>query len=239
MLEILWCSKSYDCTKITMINEMPCGYGTIRTTGVRIRHQVSRWACAEVSAAFKVSNIPAQRSQQLPNLSILIVQSCSIQNAPPSLQVLWAARENALADSVSTLPRSMVGWEHLEVVRSTDEGYRSVWDVCVWYLLWITLSWCRRRSTTSGTTTGGEYTWTHYGWQWERRWARKGEDADRCGALSCFPSLIATTQGRTSWWTLKLGSFLPDEIKVRSGLMTQGSGLRSGIGGNWVISFLF
>jgi len=29
-------------TKTNMINEMPCGYGTLRTIGVRIRHQVSR-----------------------------------------------------------------------------------------------------------------------------------------------------------------------------------------------------
>jgi len=45
---------------------------------VRIRHQVSRRACAEVSAALEVSRRPAQRSQQLQNLNILIVKSCSI-----------------------------------------------------------------------------------------------------------------------------------------------------------------
>ena len=38
-------------TKTNMIDEMPCGYGTLRTTAVRIRHQVSRRACAEVSPA--------------------------------------------------------------------------------------------------------------------------------------------------------------------------------------------
>jgi hypothetical protein len=40
-------------TKTNMIDEMPCGYGTLRTTGVRIRHQVSRRP-AQVSAAPKV-----------------------------------------------------------------------------------------------------------------------------------------------------------------------------------------
>jgi hypothetical protein len=60
-------------TKTIMIDEMPCGYGTLRTTGVRIGHQVSRRACAEVSAALEVSRRPAQSSQQLQNLTILIV----------------------------------------------------------------------------------------------------------------------------------------------------------------------
>jgi hypothetical protein len=74
-------------TKTIMFDEMPCGYGTLRTTGVRIQHQVfrracaevsaardvSHRACAEVSAAFEVSCRPAQRSEQLQNLTILIV----------------------------------------------------------------------------------------------------------------------------------------------------------------------
>jgi len=118
-------------TKTNMIDEMPCGYGTRRTTGVRIQHQVSRRACA---AALEVSRRPAQRSQPLQNLTILIVKSRSILNAPPSLQVLSEAHENALAESESTLRSSRGGWEHLEVLRSTGEGYRSVWEVCVWLL---------------------------------------------------------------------------------------------------------
>ena len=74
-------------TKTIMIDEMPCCYGTLRTTGVRIWHQVSRRACAEVptalevscracaevSAALEVFRRPGQRSQQLQNLTILIV----------------------------------------------------------------------------------------------------------------------------------------------------------------------
>jgi len=99
-------------TKINMIKEMPCGYGTLRSTGVRIQHQVS--------------HRPAQRSLQLQHLTILIVKFCSILNAPPSLQVLSGARKNALALSESILQSSREGWEHLEVRRSTDEGYRKV-----------------------------------------------------------------------------------------------------------------
>ena len=60
-------------TMTNMIDEMPCGYGTLGTTGVRIWHQVSRRACAQVSAALEVFCRPAQRSQQLQNLTILIL----------------------------------------------------------------------------------------------------------------------------------------------------------------------
>jgi len=42
-------------TMTNMIDEMPCGYGTLGTTGVRIWHQVSRRACAQVSAALEVT----------------------------------------------------------------------------------------------------------------------------------------------------------------------------------------
>jgi len=139
---ILWCSESCDCTKTNMIDEMPCGYGTLRTTGVRIWHQVSRRACAEVSAALEVSHRPSQTSQQLQNLTILIVKSRSIPNAPPSLQVLPGASENALAESDSTLQRSRGSWKHLEVHRGTGEGYWSVWEVCVWLPDQITFCWC-------------------------------------------------------------------------------------------------
>jgi hypothetical protein len=56
-----------------MIHEMPCGYGTLGTTGVRIWHPVSRRAWAEVLAALEVSHRPVQWSQQLQNLTFLIL----------------------------------------------------------------------------------------------------------------------------------------------------------------------
>ena len=34
------------------------------------------------------------------------------------------------------------GWEHLEVLRSTREGYGSVWEVCVWLPDEIAFGWC-------------------------------------------------------------------------------------------------
>jgi len=105
-----------------MINQMPCSCGTLRTTAVRIWHQVSHRACAEVLAALEVSRRPAQRSQQLQNLTILIVKSRCILNASPLLQVLSGAPANAPAESESTLQSSRGGWEHMEVFRSTGEG---------------------------------------------------------------------------------------------------------------------
>ena len=45
---------------------------------------------------------------QLQHLTILIVNSCSILNAPPSLQVLSGARENALAQFESILQSSCI-----------------------------------------------------------------------------------------------------------------------------------
>jgi hypothetical protein len=98
-----------------MIDEIPCVYGTLRTSGVRIRHQVF---CE-----------PTQRSQQRQNFTILIVRSCTILNAPRSLQVHSGECENALAKSERTLHSSRGGCEHLDVLRSTEEGYRSVWEV--------------------------------------------------------------------------------------------------------------
>jgi hypothetical protein len=80
-------AKLVTVTKTNMINEIPCDYGTLRTTGGGIWHQVTHSACAEVSAApeiscracamvtaaVEVSCRPAQRSQQFNNLTILIV----------------------------------------------------------------------------------------------------------------------------------------------------------------------
>jgi hypothetical protein len=57
-------------TKTNMINEVCCGCGTLRTTFVRIWHQVSCRACAAVSAALKVPCISTPRIQQLQNLTL-------------------------------------------------------------------------------------------------------------------------------------------------------------------------
>jgi hypothetical protein len=120
--------------KMNMINEIPCSCGTPRTTPVRIWHQVSHRACAEVSAALKCCHKPAQRSQRPQHLTIAIFKFQCILNALPSLQVLSGAPENAIAESESTLRSSKGAWVYLEVFRSNPEGYWSVWEVCMWLL---------------------------------------------------------------------------------------------------------
>jgi hypothetical protein len=99
-------------TKTNMINKMLCSCGTLRTTAVRIWHQVFRRACAEVSAA--------------PKFDCLNSQCCSILNAPPILQVLSGAPENALAETKSTVQSARVAGEHLTLLSRTADGYRSV-----------------------------------------------------------------------------------------------------------------
>jgi hypothetical protein len=115
-------------TKTNIIDEISCGYGTLRTPGVRIWHQVSLRGCAEVSAALEVSRRPGLRSQQLLNMSILFGKSSTIQNVPPPVQVLSGAPENALAASECTL-QSCRGagsnWKYLEgLVRATGASGR-------------------------------------------------------------------------------------------------------------------
>jgi hypothetical protein len=68
-----------------------------------------------------------RRSQLLQILTILQVNSCSMLNAPPSLQVRLGAPENALAESDHTLLSSRGTLNHLEVLRRTGEVDRSVW----------------------------------------------------------------------------------------------------------------
>ena len=58
--------------------------------------------------------------------------------------MLSGAPENALAESEGTLLSSRGAWEHLGLLRSTGEGYRSVWEVCVWLPDWFTFRWCCR-----------------------------------------------------------------------------------------------
>jgi hypothetical protein len=49
-------------TKTNMIDEMPCGYETLRSSGVRILHQVSCRPAAEVSGASKFDYPNSQMS---------------------------------------------------------------------------------------------------------------------------------------------------------------------------------
>ena len=86
-------------TKTITMDEMRFAYPALRSTALRIRHQVSHRA--------------APGSQLLQYWPILIVKSRSVLNAPLSLQVLPEAPGNALAESESTLQSSRGAWEHL------------------------------------------------------------------------------------------------------------------------------
>ena len=144
MHAIVWGSESCDCNKddydrrhaMCLCNhEIYCFENTAQSLLL---------SCAVVSAALEVSHTPAQRSHLLHNLTILIVMSGSFLNAPPKLEVLSGAPENALAESESTLQCSRGVCEHLEVLGSAGEGYRSVWDVCVRLPDWFTFCWLSR-----------------------------------------------------------------------------------------------
>jgi len=56
-------------TKMNIIDEMPYGCGTLKTTGVRTWHEVSCRACEEVLAALEVCCGPVPKSQQLSKAS--------------------------------------------------------------------------------------------------------------------------------------------------------------------------
>jgi len=137
-----WCSESCDCNKdqydrwnaLWLLNpknnwceNMSPSLPQSLCRGLSSSRSLPQ-TCAEVSAAqkFDYSNS----------------QSRSILNAPPSLQVVSGARENALAESESILQSSRVAFEHLKVLGNTGEGYRSVLEVCVWLPNRITFCWC-------------------------------------------------------------------------------------------------
>jgi hypothetical protein len=64
-------------------------------------------------------------------MTIIIIKSRSILNAPPSLRVLPVALANALAESESNLQSSRGAQEHFELLISTGERSESVWEACV------------------------------------------------------------------------------------------------------------
>jgi hypothetical protein len=130
-------------TKRNMIDQMACGYRTIRTAVVRIWHQFSGRA--------------ASRSQVLQNLTVLHLNCCSILHAPPSLQVILGAPENALAESENYLHSSRGAWEHLEVDESTGEVEWNVWEVCMCLPDWCTLCWWSKWTVTSITPSKAEF----------------------------------------------------------------------------------
>jgi len=99
-------------------------------------------SCAAVSAALEVSRRAVQWSQLLSKSPADLRRGLRSSKIWLFYKSNLGAPENALAESVSTLPSSRGVWEHLEVLRSTDEGARSVWKDCVLLLDRFTFCWC-------------------------------------------------------------------------------------------------
>ena len=212
---------------------MSCGYATLWTTGVRIWNQVSRRACSVVSTAFEISLRPAHRSQQLQHLTILVVKFRSISNAPPSLQVVSGARENALAESESTLQSSRGCWEHLEVLRST-------WRKPPEYLGGL-----RKASGPNNTLLMGVSAWGA-SWGISCMWKVLPPSLQcRTGDLVCWPTLcsllgrlqviwppgsppsrLPPIRGRLRWRGLLLALSLPPTLSVERCVSQRESAIR-------------
>jgi len=136
-------------TNANMIRTMAFGYGTLKTTAVRMPHQVwsPKNSCTEVSAALevsaplKVSHQLVQRSQQHQYLTLLYVKYPSLLNATLYLLELSESCENAPVASESMLLSSRGARESLQVHRRTSEVDWSVWNICIWPLDIFTLCW--------------------------------------------------------------------------------------------------
>jgi hypothetical protein len=119
-------------TKMNMINQMPCTYGTLIATAVRIRHRVSHRAVQRSQLLSQSPTDLHESSLLLQKLTIVQVISRSILNAPPYQQKLSGAPENSLAESECSFLSSRVVWKHLGVLRSTGNVNCSVWEVRLW-----------------------------------------------------------------------------------------------------------
>jgi len=126
---MVWCSEFCDCNKneydernaLQLWNsQIHCCENIVPSPPKCLRWGLTcSWyllqTCAEVSAASKFDNHKGRISEH---------------------------PENALAESESTVQSSKGTWEHLEVLRSTGEGSRRVWEVCVWLPDRSTFCWC-------------------------------------------------------------------------------------------------
>jgi len=124
------CKPYYDgANLVTVTDQMPCGYE--RTAAVIIRHQVSRRAAQRPPL---LSNHPEEQRSGLSfsrSLSQISAEVSGAQKFDYSISQISEHPGNALAESESTLLSSRGVWEHLEVLRSTGEVTRSVWEDCV------------------------------------------------------------------------------------------------------------
>jgi len=119
--------------KTNVIDSIPFGYGTLRTTAVRIQHLVS--------------SRTAQRSQLLSKFPANLRWYLSYPIIWLSCKSNIGSLKNALAESKRTVLSLMEAWEHPEVVRRTAKVAQSIWVVCSWLPNWFTF--CSRLSSTN------------------------------------------------------------------------------------------
>jgi len=154
MHAILWCSESCDYNKdeydmmkylLLVLEPLHWEHGTKSPAVQRSTFCCSRsllQSCAAFSSALEVFHWSVLRSEELKNLSILLVKFCCLLNVPSYQQVLSEASENALLESESTLLIFRGVWEHLEVHGPTCEVAQSGWEYSVLLPDWFSCCWC-------------------------------------------------------------------------------------------------
>jgi len=96
-------------------------------------------SCAVVTAPLEVSHSGGQRSQ------FVSKSPADLRSGRRSSKIWLSSMEHpeyALVESESTLLSSRGVWERLEVLRSTGDVARHVWEDCVWLPDRCTFCWC-------------------------------------------------------------------------------------------------
>jgi len=112
-------------TKTNMINEMTCGSGAIRTSAVRIRHQVSHrlaQSCADVLAAPKF-NYPISQLSEHPECTSITASVCN--GSGPSLWFRVRVQPQPLPNRLSGLsinPNSRLGYRSMVISQHVRIG---------------------------------------------------------------------------------------------------------------------
>ena len=104
--------------------------------------------------------------------------------------MLSGVPENAPAESERTLLSSRGAWEHLELLGSTGEVYRSVWEVCVWLPDRSTFRWWRLCPLRLHMAKTSRHSCSNNSWR-NSLWTRLPKEASEATG---HPSLSQLTQ---------------------------------------------
>jgi len=177
----LWCSESCDCNK----DKMHCGYGTLRTTAAKVRHQVSHraaqrsqllskdpadlhrgFSCSEIRLSYK-SNITASWMHLYnckcfeEHLRMLLQSLKALCLAPVGPGSIWKYLE-ALVRSTGVSGRLACGFQTNLHFADEDRVNSEMHFQAVIKLLW----WCACRdwSHNFGDALGGHDRWKLQGY---------------------------------------------------------------------------